>query len=427
MNLPKIPPLLLLLPFAALADTTDLPLLSPGEALRTALENNHGIKIAANNAEIARLNNAPGNAGMLPYASIIATDNVTNTTPPLGGPEALGRQSNALNVAARIDWTLFDGGRMFISRERLSHIESIGALAYREAVLQTQADVITAYYRIVGQKQQLAFINEVIALNRERVSLAQTSFIAGLAPKTVLLQSTIDLNVYREKALEQQNNIRASKRAFNVLLCREDTTGFEVVDTIALAPHPDRTALLEAIDSSSIPLRTLQQQIEIATLNLRESRASMLPKFSVNAGYGVSHNNTGAGSGAAWGPQAGASLTIPLYQGGNIARQVNTSRLSVESARQQQLLVRRDLRSKLGQLIDDYENQLQILQIERENGALARENLEISMQRMRLGQSTMIELRLAEESYADSRTRLLSIELNLKAAETSLKLLTAAQ
>jgi outer membrane protein TolC len=66
------------------------------------------------------------------------------------------------------------------------------------------------------------------------------------------------------------------------------------------------------------------------------------------------------------------------------------------------------------------------LQIEKSNTALAKENLDISMERLRLGQTTSLELHQAQESYVDSHTRLTNFEYILKVAETKLKQLLSA-
>jgi hypothetical protein len=58
---------------------------------------------------------------------------------------------------------------------------------------------------------------------------------------------------------------------------------------------------------------------------------------------------------------------------------------------------------------------------------LAKENLDISMERLRLGQTTSLEMRQAQDSYVESMTRLITIEYNLKVAETKLKQLTAEE
>jgi len=405
-----------------------LPILTPDEAVRLALEHNYGIVIARNDAQIARLNNTSGNAGMLPYASIIAAENFSVSEPPLGGtrPKTAGWHTNTMNLVARIDWTMFDGGRMFIARNRLMLLDSLGGLRFRATVMQTQADVLTTYYNVVRQKQQLVFINEVLALNQERLAIAQTSYTTGLVPKTVVLQAMIDLNENRTNVIWQQRVIDESKRALNVLLSRADSASFDVIDTIALLPLPDHTALRNAVDSSNIGLKILQRQFDIAELNLRESRALLLPKLAVNAVYGLTGVETNSGaSGIAYGPQLGASLTVPLFQGGNGTRQVLTSSLTAQSALQQLTLERNNLTSRVGQLLEDFKNQRQLLAIEQENTLLAKENLDISMQQLRLGQSTMIELRLAEESYANSRTRLLGVRYSLKMVETTLRLLMA--
>jgi outer membrane protein len=81
---------------------------------------------------------------------------------------------------------------------------------------------------------------------------------------------------------------------------------------------------------------------------------------------------------------------------------------------------------QLENAIMDFEEQQRLLEIEMANDALAKENLDISMQRLRLGQTTALEVRQAQESYVDSRTRLISFSYNLKVAETRLKQLIAA-
>jgi outer membrane protein TolC len=68
-----------------------------------------------------------------------------------------------------------------------------------------------------------------------------------------------------------------------------------------------------------------------------------------------------------------------------------------------------------------FDNQLQLLEIEKKNADLAKENLNITMERLRLGQTTSVELHQAQESYVNSLTRLIDFEYYLKVSETKLK------
>jgi outer membrane protein len=221
------------------------PLLSADDAVSIALKNNYGILVARNDAEIAKVNNTLGSAGMLPNVAITGSENYALSSldqRPVGSAtvQSSTAHPNVFGAGARLDWTLFDGGKMFVTRQKLGEIEALGAIFYKDKVLQTVYAVIVAYYDVVRQKQQLASIGEVLTYNKERVTIAKTSFGAGLAPKTVLLQAQVDLNVYKELAINQETVIATSKRTLNGLLSREPEIAFEVTDSIPLAEAPEQ-------------------------------------------------------------------------------------------------------------------------------------------------------------------------------------------
>jgi outer membrane protein TolC len=405
------------------------PLLSPDEAVSIALKNNYDILVAHNDAEIAKVNNTLGNAGMLPSVSVNGSDNLSTNTidqKPQSGLEIKSNdvRSNSFSAAVLLNWALFDGGKMFITKRKLSELESLGGLHLKDQVLQTVYNVIVAYYDVVRQKQQLASYNDVIAYNQERVNIYQTSFNAGLSPKTNILQAKIDLNVIRESAIRQQTVIVEAKRILNLLLSRDANFAFEVADSIPLNFTPDKTGFLEKIYSSNTNVLELQKQVAIARLSLRETRALGLPRIMVSGGYSGAESDNSAGSvlmNRAYGPTIGGAISIPLYQAGNVMRQISTARLQLKSAEIDLENAKLATSIQLQNLLDDFENQRQLLAIEKDNTALAKENLDISLARLKQGQSTSLELKQAEQSYEDARTRLIEIEYGLKVAETKLK------
>ncbi|HUI92862.1 MAG TPA: TolC family protein [Chitinivibrionales bacterium] len=413
------------------------PMLPADEAVSVALKNNFDILVAHNDAQIAKVNNTPGNAGMLPSVAANGSEEFsqTSTLTKFVNPTSIdtvpNAQANTASATVALAWTLFDGGKMFVTKRKLGELEKLGAIQFRQKVLQTAYSVSVAYYDVVRQKQQLVSIREVIAYNQEQVKILQTSFGAGLSPKTSLLQAQIDLNVFKENALAQESVIRDAKRALNVLLARNPDTSFEVVDSIPLTYVPDRDRLMAQVSSSNVDIAAFQKQVEVARLSLEEARSLFFPRLLFSAGYGVSRidNTHTSPTTPSWswgyGPQVGGTLTIPLYQAGNVVRQVKAARLSLESSKDALESEKQLVASQLSSALDEFENQRGLLAIEKANDALAKENLDISMERLRLGQSTSLELRQAQESFEDSRTRLINIEFNLKAAETKLRQLTA--
>jgi outer membrane protein len=418
---------------AAAADAQ--PMLTADEAVSIALKNNYDILVAHNDAEIAKVNNTPGNAGMLPTIAVSGSDNYSlNTgyeklvTPPPPQVKYSNVGASVFAANALLNWTLFDGGKMFVTKKKLGELESLGMLQFKTRVLQTAYDVTAAYYDVVRQKQQLASIKEAITYNQEQVTILQTSFGAGLSPKTTLLQAQIDLNVYKENALAQDVVIKIAKRALNLLLCRDPDSEFEVSDSIPITYAPDKAQMLQKLYASNVDIQSVEKQVEVARLSLQEARSLALPRITVSGGYAATQIDNPQSSfylNRTFGPQAGGTLVIPLYQAGNVSRQIAAAKLQLSSSEYDLKNIKLSVAGQLQNALDEFEIQRSLLQLEKENDALAKENLDISMQRLRFGQTTTLELRQAQDSYEQSRTRLIDIEYSLKTAETKLRQLLA--
>lgn len=409
------------------------PLLTPEEAIDIALENSFGVLVARNNADIARINNTIGAAGMLPTINANGNANFSQSNVELElsnnstiQSEAGQTRSRGANVA--LSWVLFDGGRMFITKNKLGEIEDLGEIHFKDTLQQTVFSVISSYYNIVSQKQQLASINEAINFNKEQVAILQASFNAGLVAKTSLLQAKIDLNVYQELAINQQYTIDVAKRTLNQILVRDTETEYEVVDSIINDYVPNRDELFQKLYTSNINILAAQRQVEIARLTMREYQATRLPRINLTSGYNLSLvDNTASNvlSNHSYGPAIGATVSFPIFQAGTINRQVATSKIQMLTAGYNFENIRLRVSTQMQNALTQFEYQQQLLSLEKENELLAKENIEIAIQRLRLGQANSLEVRQAQESYVLSYTRRINFEYNLKIAETRLKQLVS--
>ena len=137
--------------------------------------------VAKNDAEISKVNNTAGNAGMLPTAAITAYDNyalnnIYQKYKTSSDTTFNGKYTNNLGAGVELNWTLFDGGKMFITRSKLNEIEALGELQFKEQVQQTVYAVLAAYYNVVKQKQQLASSLKVSAFNEEAGQNSSSEF-----------------------------------------------------------------------------------------------------------------------------------------------------------------------------------------------------------------------------------------------------------
>jgi outer membrane protein TolC len=67
-----------------------------------------------------------------------------------------------------------------------------------------------------------------------------------------------------------------------------------------------------------------------------------------------------------------------------------------------------------------YQDDLAMLALESENNKLVKENLEIAMERYKIGESNSIELKTAQQSFEDAVNRLSDARYNAKLSETQL-------
>jgi outer membrane protein TolC len=278
------------------------------------------------------------------------------------------------------------------------------------------------------QKQQLLAIRDVMAYSLERVKLLQKGYEAGIAHKNDLLQAKIDLNVNKEAEINQMNTIRNSKRVFNMVIARDPDTDFDVADTIPLNYSPDPVDLMNKLYTNNTEVLSYQKQVDIARLSLGEYKTYRLPKLNFVTSYNFQQTDNNASTvltNRTYGPLVGGSLVIPVYQAGNALRQVKAAKIQLQTSQYILDDVKLAVNTQLKTSLTDFEDQKSLLAIERDNLTLAKENLSISLERLRLGQTTALEVRQAQESYANSLARFYNFEFNMKMTETRLKQLVA--
>jgi len=407
--------------------------LSLENAVNLALKNNFDISVANNSSTISKVNNTSGNAGMLPTVALIGSGNYSLNNRYQKNTDGTSVNSNSVSstsvtAGAELTWTIFNGGKMFVTKSKLNEIQALGEIQYRDKVLQTLFNVIGAYYDVVRQNQQLKSINEALSYNKERVKISQAGYNAGSLIKTDLLQAKIDLNVALESQINQQFIIVQARKTLNQLLCIPKDSDLLVTDSIQLNYSPDRSDLIQRLNASNTSILSFQKQIDIANLSVKEFKSGYLPIVDFNAGYYFSQStNTNASvtQSRAVGPQVGGTLVIPLFSAGENKRKIAVARLESENATLDLQNIKLQVNILLENTMTDFENQQRLLEIETENNELALENIKISLERLRLGQSTSLEVHIAQEDYVQSNTRLINFRYNLKLSETKLKQLVS--
>src|SRR5688572_21579031 len=209
------------------------------QVVALALERNYDIKLSQNALVAASTDDKYAPGAFLPTLNAAGTRlwNNNNQKQELANGDDVERngvESNVLTGSIQLQWMLFDGTRMFATRERISQIEQQGELFVKGQMVNTIAQVITNYHNIVRQKQQLKAIREQMGVSEERVKLASRRLEVGTGGKPELLQAKVDLNAQRTDVLVQQTLIAQLKDQLNGLVDMQLPASYEVADTIII-------------------------------------------------------------------------------------------------------------------------------------------------------------------------------------------------
>jgi outer membrane protein TolC len=409
----------------------DTSILTLDEAIEIALTNNFDIKIARNNEEIADIENNWGNAGRLPtitggggysYSSINLNQKLTNgTTIERNGASF---QNENANITAQ--WRLYNGGSVLAAKRRLEQQEKISNLQFRLQGNQVVYNVITAYLNILRFKKQRETNLEAIQLFEERMVLADNRFKIGVAAKSDYLQAVADLNFQKNLVIQIENNLDISKSILNNSLARDPAVPFEVSFEITDVTLPPLLVLAADIDTLNPELLINKSQYAVLIEQNREINALRLPSLNFSGGYSLNNNINSAGftlQNTTYGPNAGLSLAVPIFQGGVIKQQLRVNKVLQNTQSITFSLIKNNLLTSLNNAYITYQNAKKAYELELSNLEVIKENTEIAMERFKKASITTVEFRQTQLDLVESQTRIINSLYQMKQAEADILLI----
>ncbi|WBO85062.1 TolC family protein [Hymenobacter yonginensis] len=418
----------------------DAPPLTLAEAIRLGLENNYNIRVSRQDERIAENNVTRGNAGQLPVVNGNLTRNFNRNNvrqESSARPEASianGAQSNLLNANVAATWTIFDGLGMFIAYDRLKSLEQSQRQLTRATVEETVATITDAYYVVVRESGKIKASEEALKIGQARIDLTQARVDVGVSAKVEVLTARVDYNADRSLLIQQQEALQTAKINLNNLLGRTPRLNFRPADSIVVATDLSRESVAQAVQQNNPRLQQARLNTEIATYDRKLVRASRFPQIGLTTGYGYNRNINGAAffgnqlvtnTGRTYGLNYGVVATIPIFDGFNRNRLEQNARIGEEQSNLLLGQTQLQLETEAEQAFAQYQNRLQLLELEEANILLARENVAIALERYRLGLLVPLALREAQRTQLDAEVRLLDIRYQAKQAEIVLRRLSS--
>ena len=378
--------------------------------IQNGLERNFALQVVRNQEEIASHNYTRGNAGMLPQVS--TTNLVTGT--------AGYRHTQTAGIDA--DMTIFRGFQVKYNYEKLGVLKEVGGLNTQMSVENLIAKIVAEYNYFIQQQTLYQNLAYAVSLSRERVRIDEERYLLGGASKLELLQSMVYLNADSSRLARQNEVLRSSQIRLNTLMASEDP-GEEIVlkDTLI---DIDEGLIYEDLLQSTMEYNTslliASRNLTISELDYRIIASRSYPYLTLSTGYAYSRTEGSSATQTIHGVGYGVTLGMNIFDGFNERRDRNNARIQIENNKTQYKEVEQEVKADLLNIYFAYENNLRLLRLEEQNLEVARENLDIALERYKLGNLAGLELREVQKSLLDAEERLISVKYQTKLAEISL-------
>ncbi|MBE2188404.1 MAG: TolC family protein [Desulfobulbaceae bacterium] len=406
-------------------------LLTLEDALKLAFANNHAVLFASKQSEIDQNNNSIGTAGFLPSLDANAglRKSVLNVNQLyLDGREVnrTGAVSDQLDAGIALNWTIFDGTRMFLRKEQLAEMQRIGELEYKNMLELSATDIINQYFLIVRIKAELINIEESLEISRERMSLTELRETLGKLSKFDVLQAKTDLNSDIADSIDATIEYQNAKIELKRMIGIGDYDDFDVESEIELLPNIAETPN-NIIENQNTQLLLAKQNQKLADLESSISNSNFLPRVNAFGAYNWARAKSQSGflsENTSYGLNYGLNLSLNIFDGLNSSRESENAQIRIEMS---DILYRQTAQSVFSELrkVQNTYNALKMkLDFELENIAVAEENMALATDRLNLGIITPLEFREVQNKLNIARTRLTETKYQLKQSETTLLKIT---
>jgi len=335
-----------------------------------------------------------------------------------------GVGSQNLNAGAFLTWTIFDGMRMFATKERLNLLEQQGELSMKLELEQQIEQLTLLYFQAVRQEQLMKGIRATIQVSEERIKLYERKLEIGAGSNVELLQAKLDYNAQKSNLLSQKSLLSEYKSNLLALLKTDANASVEVDTIFEFENIKSLEEIKQKIEQSNQSVMLAKRNVQVQTQLLKESQSLVLPRVGLTSAYNFARNENAAGFSLLnqnLGYNFGVNLSWNIFNGFNTRNQIKVGKFAVQNSQIEVDKIKFTFYNAAFSAYQKMLNDQEILTLEEENIQLAKEALNISLARLKIGLGNYLEIKESQSTYEESITRLVNARYNLKQSEITIK------
>jgi cobalt-zinc-cadmium efflux system outer membrane protein len=315
--------------------------LSLRDAVDTALQRNHDVRISALEVRSAEAATIVARAAQNPALTVQST----GINPRRVGPGRL-RDKN-LDSTIRIDQLIERGGKRQLRTDSALHLEEASRLDLNDTRRQLRVLVANAYYDLLAAQDRLETANETIGLFEGTLGAAQKRRKAGDIAGADVERIQVDALRARNDYRQAQADLAKAQLALALLIGTPDSA--EALRAGDAWPAPDQAGIdsdLEARIDQRPDIKAAQARVDAAISARALALASRTRDVTVGAQFehvpGNENNNT-------W----GVSVQIPLFTRYYYDGEIRSAEAALDTARENLAKARSIARNEIYESLQD--------------------------------------------------------------------------
>jgi outer membrane protein len=384
-------------------------------ALAKAYQHNSELNAARAGVRVTDEGVAIAKSGYRPTIVGQASADYTSTRMVSPGNATTNLTTGSFGV--QIQQTLFDG---FQTKNNVAAAEA-RVRASNESLRNTEQNILfnaaSAYMDVIRDRQIATLRERNLQFLVEQVRAARSRFEVGEGTRTDVAQAEAG----RSAAVAQLSAARAqalsSAATYRQIVGDEPgklaapgaakglPRSFEEATSVAGAQHPAILATEHLVDA--------------AAFTVKSTEGALLPQVTASAGLSRSYRDTVPGAlsdGTYNSATIGATLTVPIYQGGRVSAQVRQSKESLGQARIQVDVSRDQVRAAVTSAWTMYQAAKEAVGANRELVSAAQLALNGVIEERNVGQRTTLDVLNAQADVIAAQINLVSAERDVVVA-----------
>jgi outer membrane protein TolC len=387
------------------------------KAISIGLENNYGIKINEGFIQIAENNNTWARAGKLPTVDLSA--NYSSTITQDNNPASFLRGeyfNGSLNASASLQWVVYSGGRVRISKDQLTMAIGQQKLIKDTDIHSLIRTIHQQYYNVLFQQERLLVLQSSLDLSKERLAYEETRRSFGVSNSFNLIQFENAVLTDSTNVVNQSQQVEISKRNFYNSMQIIGFPNYNYSERLSINLEDiDIEKLKILLSEDNYTLKSLSMIADLNKLNSKLQQTNLLPTVRLNSSVSFAENGfqifaenpqTGDPYGFIFSNRItgniGASASWNLYDGGVRKTDVQNAIIQEDIDQLSMLEAKATLTNQLEILGDNYNNQRELLDLSNDQIQLAQKNLEITEQRFKGGLLSSIDFRNVQNQYLNA-------------------------